>query len=137
MRFKTKTAALAAVRHKAELHARSCGSFRSRPGLYAQSEAALRSDIAREEARLVEASRLLEESAKVLGDAASAAALKVLEEAERAHAARRDATAAARLALTEAQGRWQAAQADVMPMTEASASRRVRAADEGKPSDSV
>ena len=125
MRFKTKTAALAAVRHKAELARAKLRQLSESARLYAQSEAALRSDIAREEARLVEASRLLEESAKVLGDAASAAALKVLEEAERAHAARRDATAAARLALTEAQGRWQAAQADVMPMTEALGVKRV------------
>lgn len=125
MRFKTKTAALAAVRHKAELARAKLRQLSESARLYAQSEAVLRSDIAREEARLVEASRLLEESAKVLGDAASAAALKVLEEAERAHAARLDATAAARLALTEAQGRWQAAQADVMPMTEALGVKRV------------
>ena len=114
MRFKTKTAALAAVRHKAELARAKLRQLSESARLYAQSEAGL-----------VEASRLLEESAKVLGDAASAAALKVLEEAERAHAARRDATAAARLALTEAQGRWQAAQADVMPMTEALGVKRV------------
>ena len=125
MRFKTKTAALAAVRHKAELARAKLRQLSESARLYAQSEAALRSDIAREEARLVEASRLLEESAKVLGDAASAAALKVLEEAECTHAARRDATASARLALTEAQGRWQAAQADVMPMTEALGVKRV------------
>ena len=112
------------MRHKAELARAKLRQLSESARLYAQSEAALRSDIAREEARLVEASRLLEESAKVLGDAASAAALKVLE-AERAHAARRDATAAARLALTEAQGRWQAAQADVMPMTEALGVKRV------------
>ena len=113
------------MRHNAELARAKLRQLSESARLYAQSEAALRSDIAREEARLVEASRLLEESAKVLGDAASAAALKVLEEAERAHAARRDATAAARLALTEAQGRWQAAQADVMPMTEALGVKRV------------
>lgn len=125
MRLKTKTALLTSVRHKADLARAKLRQLTESARLYAQSEEALRGDVAREEARIREAAKLLEESARVLGDAASAAALKALEEAEGRHAARRDATAAARLALVEAQGRWQAAQADVMPMTEALGVKRV------------
>lgn len=123
--MKMKTAQLTAVRHKADLARAKLKQLTESARLYAQSEEALRGDVAREEARIREAAKLLEESARVLGDAASAAALKALEEAEGRHAARRDATAAARLALAEAQGRWQAAQADVMPMTEALGVKRV------------
>ena len=125
MRFKTKSAALSDIRHKAALARAKLKQYADSARLYAQSEEALRNDIAREEARIAEASRLLEECARVLGNDASTAALKMLEEAEKTHVRRRDETASARLALSEAQGRWQAAQADVMPMTEALGVKRV------------